>query len=87
MNRAHIVGRLVLTTCVQSAGAPVVDSATVTVQDGRPAGGWCIRRRPESGRALVVAVLGRTSPRITTVRRLLRVPILGRLFATRYGRV
>lgn len=83
MNRAHILGRLVLTVCTQGAGAPVIDMATVRTEDGRRGGGWCIRRRPEPGRALVVAVLGRTSPRITTVHRLCRVPVLGRLFAAR----
>ncbi len=59
MNRAHVLGHLVVTTTRLAAEHPLLDPCTTHHHDGAwHAQGWCVRPRPTPGRALVVAWIG-----------------------------
>lgn len=80
------IGRLVLTTTKQGAGAPVLDGCTTSSVDGWTAGGWCLRLRTTPGRGLVVALIGHVGPTYATIRRLCSTPVIRHLFVGRFGR-
>lgn len=84
-NKTWTVGRLVLTTCIQAGGNPVIDGCHTRSVDGWSAGGWAILPKHGPGRALVVAVKDRPGPSYGTVKRLRRLPIVGSLFRSRFG--
>jgi len=65
MNRRSIIlGRVVVTTCMQGSGAPVIDRATVHAKTGQHFRGWAVllkpwRRRTDAtvrSRALVIGI-------------------------------
>ena len=66
MRRGYRLGRTLLTTTIQGAGAPVVDSCTTVSEDTdgtmHTGGGIAIRHRPSMGRALVLARAGTPAP-------------------------
>lgn len=81
-NRAHRFGRLFVTTARQAAGAPVVDFGTTRALEGWVAPCIVIRPRRTMGRALVIGWV--TPKHLRPPRLLRRVPLLGRLFRTRF---
>lgn len=85
-NQTIVLGRLVLTTGKQGAGAPVIDGCTTHAIDGWSATGWCIRLRRTPGRALVVAWKGYSiADQMRFIRRVVSVPLVGRLFRGRFS--
>ena len=60
--RGCVLGRTILTTTIQAAGAPVVDSCFVETEQGHRGGGIAIRVRPTLGRAVVVARVDQPAP-------------------------
>ena len=85
-NRTFTLGRLVLTSGGQGAGAPVFDGCTTHAVDGWSAVGWAIRLRRTPGRALVVAWKGYSSTdQMMFIRRVVTVPVVRRLFRGRFS--
>jgi hypothetical protein len=85
-NRTAVLGKLVLTTVKQGAGAPVIDGCTTGSIDGWHANGWCIRLRRTPGRGLVVVWKGWNGVgQIDFIRRAVGFPVVGRLFRGRFS--
>lgn len=65
--RGWVLGRTILTTTIQAAGAPVVDSCHTETEQGHRGGGITIRLQPTSGPALVVARVDRPAPDLASL--------------------
>jgi len=61
--KGHRFGRLIVTTCLQGAGAPIIDSCHTETEDGHRGAGVAIKPRVGTGRALVVAWSGAVTSR------------------------
>jgi hypothetical protein len=61
-NRSHVISGWIFTAGRQGAGAPIIDGCRIEIEDGRHAGGICIRWSPQPGRGLIIGRVGKPSP-------------------------
>ena len=61
--KGHRFSRLIVTTCLQGAGAPIIDGCSAETADGHRGAGVAIKPSVGTGRALVVAWSGAVTTR------------------------